>query len=255
MLVGYPDAVTALQVLTLPTGSGAGGAILKEDWAAITTSNLLDVSGTAVHSVDQIKVGKVDDGDTEEALVVIDGGSFIMFSTSGTTLTNELSMTLAGGLSSVEIEDVDGDGSRDLVLGGGTTLRILWGPDPPEAQADSVPTLGDWQPAFDRLPYDLTGAVPAGYSIEEILVHDFLENDGYADVIVVAIDASGNTIRKVLKVTETEAEARDLSTATETDLELSDESALQILDIKKLDVNNDGGESNELESCARASAL
>lgn len=238
---GFPDAVTPLRVLPLPTGSGAGGAILKEDWAAITTANLIDVSGTAVHSVDQIKVQDVDRSGSFEVSIVVDGDSFIIFSTSGTTLTNELSMSMPSGISSIEGADIDGDGSLDAVIGSGTDLRILWGPFPPKAQADDVPTLSDW--ALTGPPYDLENVVPSDYSIDEVLAHDFSGN-GYADVIVVARDALGNTIRKLVKVTELEAEARDLSTAAETDIQLSSDVGIEVLDIKKFDMNNDGGKAS-----------
>lgn len=241
ILIGHADSITALQLLTLPTGTGAGGAIRKEDWEATTNAHLIDVPGTAVHSVDQIKIQDIDLDGREDLAIVIDSDSFITFSTSGTTLTIEWSMSALDVASSIEFADIDGDGSPDMVLGGGEDIRIAWGPDPPAAKADPILDLANWQPNAQRLPHDLSGVVPSGYSIEEILVHDW-NNDGYADILVVASNTAGDTIRKVIEVTKTEADARDLTGATETDIQLSDESGLEILDIKKLDVNNDGAE-------------
>jgi hypothetical protein len=255
VLIGYPDNVTPLQILSLPTGTGAGGAILKADWEGVTNAaNLVQVPNMGSHSVNQIKIEDVDGDGQEEALVVYDDSSFILFSTSGTTFTEEMSTAGPDGAFSIEVFDLDGDGSPELILGGGEDIRILWGPDPPAAKADPILNLADWQPSIQRLPYDLSGAVPSGYSIEEILVFDTNDN-GYGDVVIVASNSAGDTIRKVIKVTKTEAEARDLTGAIEEDLELTGEAGNEVMDILKIDVNNDGGEPYPLalRPCLRCS--
>ena len=43
-----------------------------------------------------------------------------------------------------------------------------------------------------------------------------------------------------MEVKKTQADARELTGATETDIQLSDESGLEVTAIKKLDLNNDG---------------
>jgi hypothetical protein len=240
IILGYPDSTTELQLLTLPTGTGAGGAILEADWAGVSSVDLINIPNMAAHSINQIKIFDVDLDGKSEALVVYDDSSFILFSTSGTTLTEEMWTSGPGGASSIEAFDVDADGSTDFVVSFGEEIRIVWGPDPPAAKADPILDLADWKPSMQRPPYDLSGAVPSGYSIEEILVFDTNDN-GYGDVLIVASNAAGDTIRKVIKVTKTEAEARDLTGAIEEDIELAGESGLEVLDIIKMDLNNDGG--------------
>ena len=250
---GFPDNVTPLKILPLPTGTGAGGAILKQDWEAISNANIANIPNMATHSVNQIKIFDVDLDGQDEALVVYDDSSFILFSTSGTTFTEEMSTAGPDGAFSIDAFDVDNDGSLEIVLAGGEDLRILWGPDPPAAKADPILDLADWQPSIQRLPYDLSGAVPSGYSIEEILVFD-TNGNGYGDLVIVASNAAGDTIRKVIKVTKTEAEARSLAGAIEEDIKLAGEDKT-VLEILKLDVNNDGGapSPSALRPCLRCS--
>lgn len=233
--ITYPDITTPIQLLTQPTGTGPGGAVRKEDWLGASNANdVVELAGSGGLTVRDVVVMDVDEDGVEDVVIATNNG-VIMYSTSGESLVQDVAYTAGGDAETIDVFDINGDGTPDVVKCSGTGCVVLWGPDPRKAQADPALDLTQWPGSTNTLD----NLVPTGYSIKEVLA-DKWTGSGYGSLIITAVDASGNTIRKLIETTKTLADAKDLTGAPETDLELSNEAGLEVIDATKVDLNNDG---------------
>ena len=247
LLLGDGDT-TGFLTIEPPTGSGPGGTILKDDWSGVTlTTPTVNGNGGTVQLM--MKDLDNDDGSAELLRRNTLGQLEIFSSADGANFVLEKTLTGPSGTTSFDVMEADGKGGArgaiDIVLAGSSDITIFYGDDLPIAADQSAPSLSNWGTT------SRTFTIPdTGYSIKK-LVAGPLSGSGYDSIMYYAEDASGNTIRKVLYMTEAAATQRDLSGLTPTDVKLSDETGEllstwsiyetgELLSIELVDLNLDG---------------
>ncbi|MDP7384181.1 MAG: VCBS repeat-containing protein, partial [Acidimicrobiales bacterium] len=219
IVLGFGDGTEAM-VIQPPASPGSANAVAGSG-----------ITGTAGKRTKKVIAEDLDQDGTAELVMLHDAGVDVLATTDGATWTIAQSIA-AAGFSAATIEDVDGDRSKDIVIGSASEIRVLFGDAPPLSDSHSAMQLSEWGAAATSF------ALPAGAAIEELVAADF-DHNGYSDILYIREGGSGDSERRVAYIRRADAESRDFSEVMLTDLRLNDESGV-IKSITNLDANLDG---------------
>ena len=101
------------------------------------------ITGTAGKRTKKVIAEDLDQDGTAELVMLHDAGVDVLATTDGATWTIAQSIA-AAGFSAATIEDVDGDRSKDIVIGSASEIRVLFGDAPPLSDSHSAMQLSEW---------------------------------------------------------------------------------------------------------------
>ncbi|MEC7001451.1 MAG: VCBS repeat-containing protein, partial [Actinomycetota bacterium] len=131
IVLGFGDGTEAM-VIQPPASPGSANAVAGSG-----------ITGTAGKRTKKVIAEDLDQDGTAELVMLHDAGVDVLATTDGATWTIAQSIA-AAGFSAATIEDVDGDRSKDIVIGSASEIRVLFGDAPPLSDSHSAMQLSEW---------------------------------------------------------------------------------------------------------------